>query len=254
MNRKMIYSETKNYTKKNWKIMVAYTLVTVLAIFLLSGVLGIPSLVDAIKQGVQAGLDGNTTIAVDSYVVMGPLDYLIQIVINSLTSFLNAGLIFGVMVTYRNKRRLSLRIIFEEITKKPFTIFLASLILSLVGFILGAIPVVGFILSFIFTLASYFALIVLQENDVEPIDAVLLSFKLTRGHKFNLFLVEFKYFRTILGALFLWLILTMFGMIGFGIGLLLFLGVTLRVGPNLVAAAVIYYDKIVNGIYESSVD
>lgn len=246
----MIFDETRNYTKKNWLLMVVYSVAVMVLGLTIANALGVPNYFEALVSIANDGLSVDQTLDVDSYINPEPYQYFIQFLVGSLTSLLSAGLMFGVLKTYREKTRLRISTIIEQLKKKPFTIFLACLIISLLNFNLELIPLIGPIISLVFVMASYFALVVLQEHDeLEPIDALKESFKITRGHKLNLLLIEFKYFVPILVAIVALLFLTLvLGIVGIVIGLAIIILVGLRTGPNLIAAAVIYYDKLVNGL------
>lgn len=246
MKRKVIYDLTQTYTKKNWLSIAKYFVLILIIVTLISKLLGLSSTLDLANElaASESSTDVNNALIITA---KSPITMILETGVNALNSFLNAGLMFAVLRSYRENVKVTLQLIIEELSKKPFTIYLASLMIGLIALILEMIPILGGILSLVFTLASFFALLLLQENDTDPINAIKESLILSRGHKWNIMLIELKYSLLVLAAIILLIFLAAFGVVGLFLGIAILMLAALKTSPNLIASGAIYYDLLTKG-------
>lgn len=133
----------------------------------------------------------------------GDVDYLTRIFGNVISRYVHSIVLIAIVDALRNQGKLTLSNLIDRIKNKPFTILLGCLMLSLIDFILQMIPGIGVILALVFEYASYFVLILLHDsNDIEPLDALLISLKLSKGHKLPMFMLQVLYGITFILVLF----------------------------------------------------
>lgn len=187
-----VYKLTRTYVFKNF---LKLSLIIVLIVFLELGIAFINGEMNQTVRVVKELLE-NPNADADSLIAMmsSGQSFIWIFTKNTLTRFLESLALITILKTYRNHKKFSFRIFWESLLSKPFTILLGCLMLSLIDFILQLIPLVGPLLAIVFKYASYFALILLFEKDaIEPIEAIMQSIQLTKGHKWALFKIQVRY-------------------------------------------------------------
>ena len=190
MERRIIYDLSAKFFKQHFKkLMICYSLIFFVN-FMITLTVGLTA----------------PTVGVDVHDIMiqqTKVNPYISVFSSVIQDFLTMVLLFAIVDAYRGQGTLSVRDLIKPFKENAVTLLLAIIIINVISFMLGLIVVIGTLLSAIFDLAAIFSLFILRDRpELQSYQGVVESLKMTRGHKWNLFVISLHY---------LWIYLVLIG-------------------------------------------
>lgn len=262
MKGKLFYEEVKQFVKPIWvsifTINIIVNIITQIASTLISSLyVGVEfqMLMDQIMYSSDFDIEMAGRI-ITSFAVM-------SIIAGIVGRFVMAALTLAILDCYRDQEKITIKKVWDIIQEHFSAIAVIGIVTSFIMVFLIVSPglqiVSPFIIFFmdLFFAFSYFMIYDEKAND--GLTALRLSAKETRGHKFNIFRITFHYSLIIFSGLlvtFIGFFMVAYGtfaqsyelsFLGFTLifgGLGLYIYLTVRYTPYLIAAPVVYYAKI----------
>lgn len=181
MNRKVIYELTQKFLKENFKkVMICFTAVYVINFL-------ITMLLQQTAPAVAADVQQLT-------IQQKNVNPFLSLMASIVQDFLNMLVMFVIVDAYRGKDSLSIASLIKVAKENTVTLLLAITMINVTIFIVNFIPFIGMLIAAILEFAATFALFILRENtSLQSYEGIVESFKMTRGHKWNLFVINLHY-------------------------------------------------------------
>lgn len=252
MDRRNIYTMTKDFMKGKWLNFASILILIWFINFIMGLVMGnslfIQTMITTLETADIEG-SGNVLLTLDRFNHGGMVAALITGFISSL---LNSGFMMTLVKTVENDTKMTVKDVFNTSIEYMLPITIISLTLSIIYSFLNLLPGFGALLQLAVSFMFLFAEFILADKITEDgFQALLLSKDMTRGHKMNLFSITINYgIRPYAGLLVTYIGLivffasTMLGAILIILGFILFIGLYFMYIPYVKVATIIYYEEV----------
>ena len=195
-----IYDKTKEFLNGRLMNILVFSLLICLVNFAIITI-GSSSAIGILGEFIRLLMRGNLIGVLEFGSEIGDLNIITRFCRILIVTALNAGLSISILGSYRSSEKVQFKGIIEAFKENLKELLVAIFIISTIVMLVSFVPFVGWLLAIIVEYGlAFYSLLIKDKKTKSALSAVIDSYKLTRGHKRKLFLLDMHYlFRVSIG-------------------------------------------------------